>query len=86
MSFKSLLHLLIHFSGINYLCSLFMKKKIFVLMYHSVGSKKGYPNVLSDLYKHISIDESDFEKQIKYLKKKEFHFVYCRIFSNCQHY
>jgi peptidoglycan/xylan/chitin deacetylase (PgdA/CDA1 family) len=52
-----------------------MKKKIFVLMYHSVGSKKGYPNVLSDLYKHISIDESDFEKQIKYLKKNGHTFI-----------
>ncbi len=72
---KNTLYFLAYWSGINALCGFFMRKKVFLLMYHSIGSKKTNKELRQDLYTHISIDSDSFEQQIAYLHKKGHTFI-----------
>lgn len=75
MKIKSILYPIIYYSGLNYLYSRFLNKKLFVLMYHSISSNKDNFSLSNDLYKNISIDVNLFEKQMNYLKENGHTFI-----------
>lgn len=75
MKFKKFIYKIIYYSGLNYICSLFLDKKIFILMYHSISSPDNSSTLKKHLYDHISIDVKKFEEQILYLKKRGHTFI-----------
>jgi len=70
---KILVHIL-YFSGINFLYSLFVGKKIFVFAHHSVSGNKD-DNLEEILYPNLSIDVFVLHKRLEYLKKRGHTFI-----------
>lgn len=75
MKLKSFIYLILYYSGFNYVYSLFLNKKIFVIMYHSIGSSKNSESLRGNLYHHVTVDKEDFDSQMKYLKKRGHTFI-----------
>ncbi len=65
----------LQYVGVNACTRLFLDKKIFVLNYHSVSSEVNKEQFQSDLYPHLSIDVSLFEKHIQLLLKNGHTFI-----------
>lgn len=72
---KKIIYAIIYWSGLNYLYSLFVKRRLYLIMYHSISSTKNTKELCGDLYRHISIDVAEFKKQVEYLKKNGHTFI-----------
>jgi len=62
---KKILVYVLYFSGLNFLCGLFLKNKLFVLIYHSVSDEKN----------KVATSPELFEKEMAYLKRKRHNFL-----------
>ena len=71
---KTLLIYLLYYSGLNWLVSKFLNKKVFCVGYHSIFSEKR--KFRQELYSNISISVHDFEKQILFLKNHGHTFIH----------
>ena len=71
---KKLLYTILYWSGFNYLYSLFLNKKLFIIMYHSITPKDG-PSQYHYLYSHIATPAEKFEKELQYLKERGHTFI-----------
>ena len=72
---KKIIYFLIYWSGLNFLYSLYARKRLYLVMYHSVSSRETSERLRGDLYTHVSIDAAQFEEQIQYLKKRGHTFI-----------
>lgn len=63
--FKKVLIYFLHFSGLNFLCGLFLGNKIFVLIYHSISDEKN----------KVATPLKLFEEEIAYLERKHHNFL-----------
>jgi len=66
---------ILYCSGINFLVSLFLKDKIYVINFHSVCSPDNKDALMAELYPDLSIDIDKFEERIKYLTKQGHNFI-----------
>jgi peptidoglycan/xylan/chitin deacetylase (PgdA/CDA1 family) len=57
------------YSGFNYLASLYFKRRLFLVGYHSI-SNKIYPS-----YSHLTVSLSMFESHIRYMQKRGHTFI-----------
>lgn len=73
--FKKIAALLLHYSGINYVCSFFLRDRLFVLNYHSISDVKNWHTFSGELYGNLSITTEQFEKQIIFLKQHNHSFI-----------
>lgn len=64
---KKLIFEVLYFSGLNALAGMFMTRRAFLVGYHSIGSDKNRARYFGDRYRHITIEQSDFEAQLAYL-------------------
>ena len=74
-AFKKIAASLLHYSGINYVCSFFLRDRLFVLNYHSISDVKNCNTFSCDLYRNLSITAEQFEKQIIFLKQHNHSFI-----------
>ena len=72
---------MIYWSGFNYLCSFFLDKKVFIVMYHSITPDHGSAPY-GYLYSHITTPASLFEQELQYLKDHGHTFVTFRDLHN----
>jgi len=73
--FKKIIICVLYCFGINFLVSLFLKHKIYVINFHSVCSSNNKDILMAELYPDLSIDVEKFEKRIKYLIKRGHNFI-----------
>lgn len=73
--YKKIFAFILHYSGVNFLCSFFLHNHIFVLNYHSISDVKKNNIFLSSLYKNLSVSIDQFEKQVIFLKKHGHSFI-----------
>lgn len=76
---KKIFAFFLHYSGINFLCSLFLRNYIFILNYHSISDFKNSDVFSGFLYENLSVTKDQFEKYIIFLKKHGHSFI---IFSD----
>lgn len=64
---KKIVIYLLYYSGINALCGIFLRSKIFVLMHHAVGA--------NDLYPDLAVGTDEFEKRLLFLRREGHTFI-----------
>jgi peptidoglycan/xylan/chitin deacetylase (PgdA/CDA1 family) len=63
---------LLYYTGINFLTSIFLRRKIFVLNFHSISDEK---NNSSSLYPDLTLASEIFEQRLQYLIKRGHTFI-----------
>lgn len=74
-TFKKISSLLLHYSGINFICAAFLRDRLFILNYHSISDVKNCHTFSCDLYKNLSVTTEQFERQIVFLKQHSHSFI-----------
>lgn len=80
--YKKIFAFILHYSGINFLCLLFLRNRLFILNYHSISDKKNHSIFYGHLYENLSVTKTQFEKQINFLKKHGHSFITFRDLNN----
>lgn len=65
----------LHYSGLNSLCGFFLRDKIFVIGYHSIGRSENKAEFSGELYENLSVPAREFDAQIAFLKKHGHTFI-----------
>jgi peptidoglycan/xylan/chitin deacetylase (PgdA/CDA1 family) len=73
---KKTIVLLLYFSGLSFLIGKFQRNKVFCVGYHSIWDDKNKNEFSQELYKNISVNSRDFEKQILFLKNNGHNFIH----------
>jgi peptidoglycan/xylan/chitin deacetylase (PgdA/CDA1 family) len=68
-------------AGLNRLAGIFLKRKVFVFIYHSVSHPDNSAELHGELYRHLSIPAARFEEQLKFLKANGHTFLAMRDLS-----
>lgn len=74
-AFKKISVFFLHHSGINFICSFFLRDRLFILNYHSISDTKNCHAFSCDLYKNLSITAEQFERQVVFLKQHGHSFI-----------
>lgn len=80
--YKKIFAFILYYSGINCLCSLFLRNRLFILNYHSVSDEKNLSVFSGNLYENLSVTVTQFEEQINFLKKQGHFFMTFRDLDN----
>jgi len=72
---KKIIYTILQYSGFNYIYSLFLNRRVFIVMYHSVSDPGNAGRLHGHLYSHISVGRDGFEQQIAYMKKRGHTFI-----------
>lgn len=73
---KKIIFIIARYSGLNFLYQFFSNRKVFIVGYHSVFSEVNKDVLKVHEYSKISISDSLFEKQIKFLVKHGHNFIH----------
>lgn len=73
--FFSLFWTVVYYSGFNTVYTLFSKKHLTVLGYHSVSDPSNEAELQNDIYKHLSVSACIFEKQMRWLQQHDYVFL-----------
>jgi len=72
---KKILILGLHYSGLNYFCSLFLTRRLYLLGYHSISRSDNARELQQYLYPNLSTPAEIFKEQLLYLKKRGHTFI-----------